>query len=81
MQTPALQDVDVALKLEQLLSQAPQCFRLVATSSHCPLHNVNPEGHEHFPPEHEVPPLHGIPQSPQLLSLLRISVHVPPQSF
>src|SRR5438874_1177377 len=64
-----------------LLPHAPQLFGSTPITTQAPLHSCSPTGHPHVPLPHVAPPVHLMPQPPQLLLSLSSSTHVPPQLF
>jgi hypothetical protein len=53
---------------------------LDSVSTQNPPQILLPTGHAQEPPEQKVPPVHSIPQLPQLVELLRTSTHELPHA-
>jgi hypothetical protein len=65
----------------QTVVQEPQCKGSVTGSTHTPLQSRSPAGQAQAPFRHSWPPLHTLPQLPQLLASLVKRTHVPPHWF
>ena len=64
------------------MPQSPQLLGSVVGSTHAVPHNLSPvaQVRVHEPAEQTFPPVHIVPQAPQLFGSLARSAHVPEQS-